>query len=109
AGGRGGGERVDFAVGHAQRVSEGVNYEIHRNTWRYSVVIEQQRKALAQRRERVLTSDVPAEMLREKFPEKVESMDPELLDRVSRSIALFHIDRLWAEHLALLSEVREGV
>jgi preprotein translocase subunit SecA len=36
-------------------------------------------------------------------------MGEELLDRVSRSIALYHIDRLWAEHLALLSEVREGV
>jgi preprotein translocase subunit SecA len=102
-------EQVDFAVGHAQRVAEGVNYEIHRNTWRYSVVIEQQRKALAQRRERVLSGDVTAEMLLENFPEKAESMDPELLDKVSRSIALFHIDRLWAEHLALLSEVREGV
>jgi preprotein translocase subunit SecA len=102
-------EQVDFAVGHAQRVAEGVNYEIHRNTWRYSVVIEQQRKALAQRRERVLTTDVTAEMLLENFPEKAEAMDPDLLNRVSRSIALFHIDRLWAEHLAMLSEVREGV
>ena len=35
-------EQVEFAVGHAQRVAEGVNFEIHRNTWRYSVVIEQQ-------------------------------------------------------------------
>jgi preprotein translocase subunit SecA len=102
-------EQVDFAVGHAQRVSEGVNYEIHRNTWRYSVVIEQQRKALAQRRERVLTSDVAAEMLAENFPEKAEEMGEESLSRIGRSIALYHIDRLWAEHLALLSEVREGV
>ena len=38
------------AVEHAQRVAEGVNHEIHRNTWRYSVVIEQQRIALAERR-----------------------------------------------------------
>jgi preprotein translocase subunit SecA len=102
-------EQVDFAVGHAQRVAEGVNYEIHRNTWRYSLVIEQQRKALALRRERVLTTDVTAEMLMENFPEKCEEMGGELLGRVSRSIALYHIDRLWAEHLALLSEVREGV
>ena len=28
---------------------------------------------------------------------------------VARSIALYHLDRLWAEHLAELSEVREGV
>ncbi len=102
-------EQVDFAVGHAQRVAEGVNYEIHRNTWRYSVVIEQQRKALAQRRERVLTTDVTADMLMENFPDKCEEMGEELLSKVSRSVALYHIDRLWAEHLALLSEVREGV
>jgi preprotein translocase subunit SecA len=27
----------------------------------------------------------------------------------ARSIALFHLDRLWADHLAYLSDVREGV
>jgi preprotein translocase subunit SecA len=102
-------EQVDFAVGHAQRVAEGVNYEIHRNTWRYSVVIEQQRKALAQRRERVLTTEVAAEMLAENFPDTADEMGEENLSRIGRTIALYHIDRLWAEHLALLSEVREGV
>ena len=102
-------EQVDWAVGHAQRVAEGVNHEIHRNTWRYSVVIEQQRKALAERRERVLKSDVAADMLRDRFPEETEELDDDTLSRIGRSIALYHIDRLWAEHLALLSEVREGV
>ncbi|MGC4749974.1 accessory Sec system translocase SecA2 [Micromonospora sp. DT201] len=102
-------EQVDYAVEHAQRVAEGVNHEIHRNTWRYSVVIEQQRIALAARRERLLTSDVAAVMLLEKEPEKASEMDEDLLARAARSIALYHLDRLWAEHLAELSEVREGV
>jgi preprotein translocase subunit SecA len=102
-------EEVDWAVGHAQRVAEGVNHEIHRNTWRYSVVIEQQRKALAERRERVLKTEVAADMLRDRFPEETEELDDDTLSRIGRSIALYHIDRLWAEHLALLSEVREGV
>ncbi|MEU4681190.1 accessory Sec system translocase SecA2 [Micromonospora sp. NPDC023737] len=102
-------EQVDYAVEHAQRVAEGVNHEIHRNTWRYSVVIEQQRKALAERRERLLTTDVAALMLLDKVPEKAGEMDEDLLARVARSIALYHLDRLWAEHLAELSEVREGV
>ncbi|GGM40457.1 protein translocase subunit SecA [Micromonospora sonchi] len=101
--------QVDYAVEHAQRVAEGVNHEIHRNTWRYSVVIEQQRKALAERRERLLTSDVAALMLLDKMPEKAGEMDEDLLARVARSIALYHLDRLWAAHLAELSEVREGV
>ncbi|MEH1100909.1 accessory Sec system translocase SecA2 [Micromonospora sp. CPCC 205561] len=102
-------EQVDYAVEHAQRVAEGVNHEIHRNTWRYSVVVEQQRKALAERRERLLTSDVAALMLLDRMPEKAGEMDEDLLARVARSIALYHLDRLWAEHLAELSEVREGV
>ncbi|MGC4858584.1 accessory Sec system translocase SecA2 [Micromonospora sp. DT41] len=102
-------EQVDYAVEHAQRVAEGVNHEIHRNTWRYSVVIEQQRKALAERRERLLTSDVAALMLLDKMPDKAGEMDEDLLARAARSIALYHLDRLWAEHLAELSEVREGV
>ena len=32
-----------------------------------------------------------------------------MLSDAARSIALYHLDRLWAEHLAELSEVREGV
>ena len=100
---------MDYAVEHAQRVAEGVNHEIHRNTWRYSVVIEQQRVALAERRERLLTSEVAAIMLLERSPEKAKETDEDVLSDAARAIALFHLDRLWAEHLAELNEVREGV
>jgi preprotein translocase subunit SecA len=102
-------ERVTAAVEHAQRVAEGVNHEIHRNTWRYSLVIEQQRKALAERRERLLTSEVAGDLLRGKYPETTEDLDPDDLNKMGREIALFHLDRLWADHLAELAEVREGV
>jgi preprotein translocase subunit SecA len=102
-------ETVDYAVEHAQRVAEGVNHEIHRNTWRYSVVIEQQRVALAERRERLLTSEVATIMLLERSPEKAKETDEDILSDAARAIALFHLDRLWAEHLAELNEVREGV
>ncbi|TWG20602.1 accessory Sec system translocase SecA2 [Actinoplanes teichomyceticus] len=101
--------QVDYAVEHAQRVAEGVNHEIHRNTWRYSVVTEQQRLLLAERRERLLTSEVAAIMLLEKSPDKAKETDEDVLSDAARSIALYHLDRLWAEHLAYLSEVREGV
>jgi preprotein translocase subunit SecA len=101
--------QVDYAVEHAQRVAEGVNYEIHRNTWRYSQIIEQQRLLLAERRERLLTSEVAAIMLLERTPEKAKDVDEDVLSDSARAIALYHLDRLWAEHLAFLSEVREGV
>ncbi|NMO55476.1 accessory Sec system translocase SecA2 [Actinoplanes sp. TBRC 11911] len=102
-------DQVEYAVEHAQRVAEGVNHEIHRNTWRYSVVIEQQRVALAERRERLLTSEIAAIMLLERSSEKAKETDEDVLSEAARAIALFHLDRLWAEHLAELNEVREGV
>ncbi len=102
-------ERVTAAVEHAQRVAEGVGYELHRNTWRYNVVIEQQRKALAERRERLLTTDVAAQMLKARCTEKADELEDDSLVEVARSIALYHLDILWAEHLAELAEVREGV
>ena len=182
-------DRVTAAVEHAQRVAEGANYELHRNTWRYSVVIEQQRVALAERRERLLTTNVAGDMLRKRVPDKAEEFEnlvkgigkteepdemaqdvieapeavieapeevaettakteeaaktakteeaaettakteeaaettaeaeevdtaaeaaaTEALNDMARSIALWHLDKLWAEHLAELSEVREGV
>ncbi|WP_030435053.1 accessory Sec system translocase SecA2 [Actinoplanes subtropicus] len=102
-------DQVEYAVEHAQRVAEGVNHEIHRNTWRYSVVIEQQRLQLAERRERLLTSEIAAIMLLERSPEKAKETDEDILSDAARAIALFHLDRLWAEHLAYLQEVREGV
>ncbi len=101
--------QAEYAVEHAQRVAEGVNHEIHRNTWRYSVVIEQQRVALAERRERLLTSEVAAIMLLERTPEKAKEIDEDVLSDAARAIALYHLDRRWAEHLAELNEVREGV
>jgi preprotein translocase subunit SecA len=100
---------VEYAVEHAQRVAEGVNFEIHRNTWRYHVVMEQQRKDLAAWREELLTTDAAATLVAERLPEVADEADPERLARIARSVALHHLDRAWAEHLAHLAEVREGV
>jgi preprotein translocase subunit SecA len=103
-------DQVEFAIEFAQRIAEGVNHEIHRNTWRYSVLIEQQRQILAELRDRILTTDAAVDLLLTRADEeKVDELDEELLSRVARSIALYHLDRAWADHLADLAEVREGV
>jgi preprotein translocase subunit SecA len=104
---------VNRAIEHAQRVAEGVSFEIHRNTWRYNVVVEQQRQLLVARREEILTTDAAARLLAERGPDRYAevraAVGDEVLERAARSIALFHLDRRWADHLAYLAEVREGV
>lgn len=105
-----------YVVEHAQRVAEGVTFELHRNTWRYHLVIEQQRQDLELWREELLTADAAAELVRSRRPELADEdpeepadEDPEELERIAREVALHHLDRCWAEHLAYLSEVREAV
>src|ERR1700691_1191953 len=34
--------KADWTVGHAQRVAEGVHLQIHRDTWRYNTLLEDQ-------------------------------------------------------------------
>ncbi|GHJ42959.1 protein translocase subunit SecA [Catellatospora sp. TT07R-123] len=135
------GPEVHWAVGHAQRVAEGIGFEIHRNTWRYGVLIERQRQVLAQRRKALLTTGAAAELLRggkklfpadrdavadaelwadaddelemvtvaQRYTEVVDVVGEQALEEVARQIALYHLDRGWADHLGMLANVRDGV
>ncbi len=104
---------AQLAVDHAQRVAEGVVMEIHRNTWRYHQLIEHQRALLKQYREKVLTSDIALEGLEESAPDRVkelrETVSDEVLAQVARRVELHHLDQRWAEHLAFLTDLREGI
>jgi preprotein translocase subunit SecA len=101
-------------IDHAQKVSEGVQLEIHRNTWRYTRLIEHQRKVLLEYRDELLTTDLAATTLasqaEERWAELTESVDDEkVLEEAARQIMLFHLDQRWTEHLAFLADVRETI
>jgi preprotein translocase subunit SecA len=102
----------DFA-GHAQRVAEGVNLEVHRNTYRYNKMIEDQRRIVLDHRDRVLRTDAALSALAKACPERYRqlcaSVRPAALADAARQIMLFHLDRGWTGHLAALAEVREGI
>jgi len=105
--------RAQWTLGHAQRVAEGVNLEIHRNTWRYNKLIEDQRIIILGHRDRVLRTDAALRALSERCPERVEELgtavDEDVLAGAAREITLYHLDRCWAEHLAYLTDLREGI
>ncbi|MEZ0074738.1 accessory Sec system translocase SecA2 [Planotetraspora sp. GP83] len=106
-------KRAAELIAHAQRVAEGVNLEIHRNTWRYTRLLEQQRAQLLERRDRVLHGDTAADALREACPDRYrelsEAVGEDLVKRAARQIVLFHLDRCWTEHLGYLADLREGI
>jgi preprotein translocase subunit SecA len=105
--------KAHWTLGHAQRVAEGVNLEIHRNTWRYNKLVEDQRRIVLAHRDRVLRTDAALSALAlrcpARFAELSRSVTRDVLVSVARQIELFHIDRGWADHMGFLAELREGI
>ncbi|GAA4559295.1 accessory Sec system translocase SecA2 [Planotetraspora kaengkrachanensis] len=106
-------KRAAELVAHAQRVAEGVNLEIHRNTWRYTRLMEEQRTHILELRDRVLHEDSAVQALREALPDRFselsEAVGAEVVEQACRQIVLFHLDRCWTEHLGYLADLREGI
>jgi preprotein translocase subunit SecA len=105
--------KADWTVGHAQRVAEGVHLQIHRDTWRYNTLLEDQRRTVLQHRDDLLRTDIALRTLAESFPERAaalrESVPEDVLTEAARQISLAQLDQAWAEYLAQAAEVREGI
>ena len=92
---------------HAQRVAEGVNLEIHRNTWRYNKLIEHQRDLLLEHRDEVLRTDAAFEKVGEK-----EGAEPATTSRAPTPPARSRCSSsttCWTHHLTFLTDLREGI
>jgi preprotein translocase subunit SecA len=105
--------RADESVGHAQRVADGASLEIHRNTYRYYELIEKQRGIVLDHRERLMRGDAALVALGTRCPERFEELEQtvpsDVLADAARTIVLYHLDRGWADHLAVLADIREGI
>ncbi len=102
------------AVERTQRIVEGQNYTIRQTLFQYSSFVEGQRLALSEmRRELLLGEKDWNEVLKEAEPEWVGRLLEEVGEAAFRSmvreVALFHLDACWAEHLARLADIREGI
>jgi len=100
-------------VAHAQRVAEGVQLEILRNTWRYERLAEHQRSTVLERRDAVLREDAAADLLVERAADPWDSAEESLGEDgaadLARRVLLHELDRAWVNHLGYLADVREGI
>jgi len=77
-------------IGHIQHVIMGQNFHIRQELNHYSDMVEEQRRILHEDRLAILTGETP--------------MRPS-----EQRVRLFYIDKFWAEHLAYVSYIREGI
>jgi preprotein translocase subunit SecA len=98
---------------HGQRVIEGRNLDIRRALWDYSTLVETQRQIVAGWRDGVFDQPAGADAPFRPSPELLAAgsarFGREPFDRMARRAALFHIDGAWADHLAWLADLREGI
>lgn len=106
-------KRITDFVAHCQRVTEGQLLEIHSQTWKYNKLLADQRVIIDERRARLLDTDQSWVELSEAVPEKAhklsDKLDPAILVQAAREVMLYHLDRCWSDHLALMDHVRESI
>lgn len=99
-------------IARAQRIVEGQNVETRKTLYGYSVVLDEQRKVVQQRREDLLlgrSQSRLAVLSPRRFEELSSTVDRAVLAEAERRIELFQLDRFWSEHLANMAEIREGI
>lgn len=75
---------------HIQRVVMGQNFEMRQTLNKYSDMVEEQRRIQHEKRESVL-------------------MNQDSLGKAEKQVRLYHMDRIWSDHLAYVSYIREGI
>jgi preprotein translocase subunit SecA len=107
---------VSRDIGHAQRVIEGQNFDIRRSLWKYSELVEMQRRIIQDWKRAVLSRDG-----RDGAPGPVAEKAPALFAaaaarfgkrearELERRLTLVQIDDAWSDHLAWVQDTRESI
>lgn len=100
-------------INHIQRVIEGQNLDIKTTLFNYSSLLENQRKIVDEKRQHFLQSDSALELFRDLLPNRYERLLSNVkhqdLSSACRLVALYHLDRVWSDHLADMADLREGI
>ena len=99
-------------VARAQRIVEGQNFEIRRTLARYAQVLEEHRVSLMERRVAVLEGREEPDVWQTapgRLAPLIERAGAEAVREAERLVTLWAIDQAWCDHLALASELREGI
>jgi preprotein translocase subunit SecA len=96
-----------------QRIIEGQNLEIKKTLYKYSSLLEQQRKIIFEKRNNILNEDSFIELFKTNSPvqfNRLLNKAGELkLIEICRRLSLLQIDEEWSQYLAEIADLREGI
>lgn len=100
-------------IARAQRIIEGQNFEIRKTLWRYSEMVDEQRRMMYERRQAYLLGEAQpgfSEKAAARSWQRLVALagEPAVRD-AERRVVVHVMDLAWAEHLALIEDIREGI
>ncbi len=100
-------------VERVQLFAEGQNEDIRDLLWRYSYIVEDQRKIIYKRRQQILLDRSDKSLLSSMVPEEyniaLSYVGTNTLKRVEKYISLFCINQCWAEYIDQINYIRDGI
>lgn len=96
-------------VDMAQRIVQGYNSDTRRQLWKYSYIIEQQRRIIHSRHRAILSDQASTSLLAEKGFQRYSQFDKGILRKVEKQLTLFYINKHWAEYLDYIGSIRESI
>jgi len=100
-------------IARAQRIVEGQNFDIRRTLWKYSAMVDEQRDIVYRWRQELLRDEadpgVCAERAAERYVALVAEVGSDRVRHAEQRITVHVLDTAWADHLALIEDIREGI
>jgi preprotein translocase subunit SecA len=119
------GSSIRREIAHAQRIIEGQNFDVRHTLFKFSSLVEVQRQIVQARREKALLGSGELEAsafdnsagasslfsLREPglYEEGMRRFGIGRMIELERRATLFHLDRLWSDHLAWIQDTRDSI
>ena len=104
---------VRSEIARGQRIIEGQNFEIRKTLWNYSYIVEKQRNIVQNQRQEILIEKSTPNLLKREVPKHYAKlsalMGEDFMRKLEKRITISKIDRCWAEHLAMIADVRESI
>lgn len=101
------------AVERGQRIVEGYNSDMRRQLWKYSFLIEQQRRIIHTKRQDILLDKEPLALLSAKAADRYctlrDQIGEDVLKKFKKQVTLYQINKCWADYLDYISYEREGI
>jgi preprotein translocase subunit SecA len=104
---------VNKEIDRVQRIIEGQNFEIKKTLWNYTYLIEQQRQILFEKRNGFIQGSHAVDFFKTNAHDDFVILEKKLvaeeLVALCKRISLWCLDGRWSEHLAEVTDIREGI